>query len=256
MLYYLLPALGLLLPLLNYGYGSPKYNDFVQVTCTIFACIFLFLNLAILLVVPEEGITTSQTVYSYIETNHQTQLEHYKHSNISSGGNIPGTTIADTNYPANYDTKNVDKSPTCGHCGDDPVQISEYYNYDFKWPAKGPIIEPYSSEDNIGINIALPAGTPITAADGGEVAYADEKLPGYGKMILIRHPNGFVSAYAHNSVLNVLKGDKVKKGQIIAKSGQSGNASSPQLHFELRRGSTPVDTLKFMPENNRIIGSN
>ena len=75
-------------------------------------------------------------------------------------------------------------------------------------------------------------------------------------MVLIRHPNGFVSAYAHNSELNVIKGDKVKRGQVIAKSGQSGNVKSSQLHFELRKGSIPIDPIKVMPYNNKIIGSN
>jgi len=75
-------------------------------------------------------------------------------------------------------------------------------------------------------------------------------------MVLIRHPNRFVSAYAHNSELNVIKGDRVKRGQVIAKSGQSGNVKSPQLHFELRKGSTPVDPLRLMPYTNKIVGSN
>jgi murein DD-endopeptidase MepM/ murein hydrolase activator NlpD len=71
-------------------------------------------------------------------------------------------------------------------------------------------------------------------------------LKGYGNLVLIRHPNGFVSAYANNGELSVKRGENVKRGQIIAKSGQSGNVSSPQLHFELRKGSTPVDPTSYL----------
>jgi len=106
---------------------------------------------------------------------------------------------------------------------------------EFRWPARGRIIQGFSSGGNDGINIAVPEGTQVKAAEGGEVAYAGSELKGYGNMVLIRHPNGFVTAYAHNGELDVKKGDKVKRGQTIARSGQSGNVGSPQLHFELRQ---------------------
>ena len=130
--------------------------------------------------------------------------------------------------------------PVCGHCGDDLDTSPIGDDYKFSWPATGRIIQPYS-EKNDGIDISLKEGTPINAIEGGEVAYAGEELAGYGKMILIRHSNGWVSAYANNSELIVKKSDKVKRGQTIAMSGQSGNCSQPQLHFELRKGSLPVD---------------
>ena len=78
------------------------------------------------------------------------------------------------------------------------------------------------------------------------MAYAGEELKGYGKLVLVRHDNGFVSAYAHNGELNVKRGEKVSRGQTIAKSGSTGNVTSPQLHFELRKGSTPVDPTKYL----------
>ena len=78
------------------------------------------------------------------------------------------------------------------------------------------------------------------------MAYAGSELKGYGNLVLIRHPNGFVSAYAHNSELMVKRGDTVKRGQTIAKSGQTGNVTSAQLHFELRKGSTPVDPTTYL----------
>jgi murein DD-endopeptidase MepM/ murein hydrolase activator NlpD len=95
----------------------------------------------------------------------------------------------------------------------------------------------------------VPEGTPIKAAEGGVVAYAGSELKGYGNLVLIRHPNGYVSAYAHNGELNVKRGEQVKRGQVVAKSGQSGNVNSPQLHFELRKGSTPVDPMPYLSSN-------
>ncbi len=117
---------------------------------------------------------------------------------------------------------------------------------EFRWPARGRVIQSFKTGANDGINIALPEGTAIKAAEGGTVAYAGSELKGYGNMVLIRHPNGYVSAYANNGDLSVKRGDKVARGQTIAKSGQTGNVSSPQLHFELRKGSTPVDPTGYL----------
>lgn len=121
---------------------------------------------------------------------------------------------------------------------------------EFRWPARGRVIAGYAGKGgNEGINIAVPEGTPIKAAEGGVVAYAGSELKGYGNLVLIRHPNGYVSAYAHNGELNVKRGEQVKRGQVVAKSGQSGNVNSPQLHFELRKGSTPVDPMPYLSSN-------
>lgn len=118
---------------------------------------------------------------------------------------------------------------------------------DFRWPARGRVIAGYSGKGaNEGINIAVPEGTPVKAAEGGVVAYAGSELKGYGNLVLIRHPNGYVSAYAHNGELSVKRGETVKRGQVVAKSGQTGNVASPQLHFELRKGSTPVDPMPYL----------
>jgi murein DD-endopeptidase MepM/ murein hydrolase activator NlpD len=117
-------------------------------------------------------------------------------------------------------------------------------NPEFRWPARGRIIHGFSGND--GINIAVPEGTAVKAADDGVVAYAGNELKGYGNLVLIRHSNGFVSAYANNSALDVKRGEQVKRGQTIAKSGQTGNVATPQLHFELRKGSTPVDPTQYL----------
>lgn len=122
---------------------------------------------------------------------------------------------------------------------------SEEKRPEFRWPVRGRIIQGFASGGD-GINIAVPEGTQVKAVEEGEVAFAGSELKGFGNMILIRHPNGYVSAYAHNSQIEVKRGDKVKRGQTIARSGQTGNVGSPQLHFELRKGSTPVDPTTYL----------
>ncbi len=120
----------------------------------------------------------------------------------------------------------------------------------FRWPVKGRIIAGFgprpNGSQNDGINLAVPKGTPIKATDDGVVAYAGNELKGYGNLVLIRHSGGYVSAYANASNLVVKRGDSVKRGQVIAHAGQTGNVTSPQLHFEIRKGSTPVDPTKYL----------
>jgi murein DD-endopeptidase MepM/ murein hydrolase activator NlpD len=121
---------------------------------------------------------------------------------------------------------------------------------DFRWPARGRVIAGFGANGgNEGINIAVPEGTPVKATEAGVVTYAGSEVKGYGNLVLIRHENGYVSAYAHNGDLTVKRGDQVKRGQVIAHSGQSGNVTSPQLHFELRKGQQPVDPLAHLSGN-------
>lgn len=120
----------------------------------------------------------------------------------------------------------------------------------FRWPVRGRVIAGFGPQpsglQNDGINLAVPEGTAVKAADDGVVAYAGNELKGYGNLVLVRHSNGFVTAYAHASELLVKKGDIVKRGQVIAKSGQTGTVTSPQLHFEIRKGSVPVDPAQYL----------
>jgi len=133
-----------------------------------------------------------------------------------------------------------------------PVKASEATGAlpTFRWPVRGKVITSYGAKtngkSNDGINLAVPEGTPVKAAEDGVVAYAGNELKGYGNLVLVRHSNGYVTAYAHASELMVKRGDNIKRGQIIAKSGQSGEVGSPQLHFEIRKGSSPVDPLQFL----------
>ena len=120
----------------------------------------------------------------------------------------------------------------------------------FRWPVKGRILSRYGAKPggtrNEGINIAVPEGASIRAAEDGVIAYAGNELKGYGNLVLIRHQGGWVTAYAHNRDLLVRRGDTVRRGDVIAKAGQTGSVESPQLHFELRKGATAVDPMKYL----------
>jgi murein DD-endopeptidase MepM/ murein hydrolase activator NlpD len=124
----------------------------------------------------------------------------------------------------------------------------------FRWPVQGRIISAFGARSdgghNDGINVAVPQGTSVKAAENGVVAYAGSELKGYGNLVLIRHSNNWVSAYAHNEEILVKRGDKVRRGQIIAKAGNTGSVNQPQVHFELRKGSRPVDPTKYMSQTS------
>jgi murein DD-endopeptidase MepM/ murein hydrolase activator NlpD len=119
-----------------------------------------------------------------------------------------------------------------------------------RWPVSGRIIAPFGQRNdgthNDGINLSVPPGTSVHAAEGGTVAYAGSELRGYGNLILLRHDNGWVTAYAHNDQLMVKRGDKVQRGQVIATAGRTGSVDQPQVHFELRVGSKPVDPVPYL----------
>lgn len=120
----------------------------------------------------------------------------------------------------------------------------------FAWPLKGEVIAKFGplakGQHNDGINIAAPRGTPITAAENGVVAYAGNELKGFGNLLLIKHADGWITAYAHGDTLLVAKGESVKRGQQIATVGSSGTVSTPQLHFELRKGTQAVNPLDYL----------
>lgn len=119
-----------------------------------------------------------------------------------------------------------------------------------RWPVKGKVISEFGSKPNgsknEGVNIAVPEGTPIRAAENGVVAYAGSELKGYGNLILIRHEGGYVTAYAHAKEMAVKRGDIIKRGDIVGKAGKTGAVTSPQLHFEVRKGATALDPMKYL----------
>ncbi|MCT4656141.1 MAG: peptidoglycan DD-metalloendopeptidase family protein [Cohaesibacter sp.] len=120
----------------------------------------------------------------------------------------------------------------------------------FRWPVRGRIISNFGRKRdggrNDGINLAVPAGTSVRVAEGGTVIYSGSKLKGYGNLVLVQHANGWVTAYAHNDKVLVSKGQQVRRGQIIAQAGKTGNVDSPQLHFELRIKGDPVDPVPYL----------
>lgn len=120
----------------------------------------------------------------------------------------------------------------------------------FIWPVKGEVVSNFGNKANglfnDGINISASKGTGFKASEDGVVAYVGNELRGYGTIVLIKHNNNWISAYAHCGSVKVARGDKVEKGQIIGTVGQTGNVTSPQLYFSLRNGREAVDPLKYL----------
>jgi murein DD-endopeptidase MepM/ murein hydrolase activator NlpD len=120
------------------------------------------------------------------------------------------------------------------------------------WPVRGKILSAYGTkpdgQKNDGIDIAADKGTPVKAAEAGTVIYAGNEAPRMGNLLLVSHGGGIVTAYAHNEALLVKKGDKVTKGQTIARVGDSGGAPEPRLHFEVRRDNRTVDPMQVLPQ--------
>lgn len=121
----------------------------------------------------------------------------------------------------------------------------------FMWPVQGKVIANFGNlgkgRKNDGINISAPRGTAVKAADAGSIAYAGNELKGFGNLILIKHNDGWITAYAHNDRLLVKKGQKVKKGEKISTVGNTGGVSQPQLHFEVRAGKKAVNPRAYLP---------
>jgi murein DD-endopeptidase MepM/ murein hydrolase activator NlpD len=121
----------------------------------------------------------------------------------------------------------------------------------FVWPVEGRVLSGFGGKagglHNDGLNIAAPRGAPIRAADNGVVAYAGKEIRGFGNLLLIKHDGGLITAYAHADSLLVKRGEVVTRGQVIGKVGKTGNVDSPQLHFEVRRGTEAVDPSSYLP---------
>jgi len=121
----------------------------------------------------------------------------------------------------------------------------------FLWPADGKVVRGYGvfgpGRRNDGIDIGTTIGAPITAAADGVVVYAGTGIAAYGGLILIRHSDTWTTAYGHAGELLVTRGQAVKRGQVIARAGQSGLADRPELHFEIRQGAKPVDPAAYLP---------
>ena len=124
----------------------------------------------------------------------------------------------------------------------------------FDWPVRGPILRSFGrhsgGQQNDGINIGTERGSSIAAAADGVVAYVGQDIPAYGTLILLRHGDGWLSAYGYADSITVTRGQKVVRGQTIAKSGTSPYSPEPQLHFEIRNGRTPVNPMSYLPSRS------
>jgi murein DD-endopeptidase MepM/ murein hydrolase activator NlpD len=132
-----------------------------------------------------------------------------------------------------------------------PLREPPPTGHGFAWPVRGQVLAGYgpgaNGTQNDGINIAARAGTPVLAANDGVVAYAGNELRGFGNLILLKHADGWTTAYAHCETITVKRGDRVKRGQTIARVGATGAVAEPQLHFELRRGTRALDPQSYLP---------
>jgi murein DD-endopeptidase MepM/ murein hydrolase activator NlpD len=129
----------------------------------------------------------------------------------------------------------------------------------FLWPVSGKVIGGFGVAGNgqrrNGINIAARKGTPVVASEDGVVVYASDGIDGYGRMVLVRHAEGYITTYAHNASLLVEVGDVVRRGQVIARVGDTGDVSQSQLHFELRKGTKPINPESVLVRDPTAVAS-
>lgn len=169
-------------------------------------------------------------------------------SNLSAGNVLQQATTTKTPAPtpaaapAGAEVTQVASVPTTPAPVAEPAASGEK----FRWPVSGRVITDFAASRGTGINIDVPEGSSVKAAENGTVIYVGSGVEGYGNLVLIRHPNGYVSAYAHLGSMSVAKGAVVNRGDSIGAVGQTGSVSRPQLHFELRKGATPVDPVPLL----------
>ncbi len=129
-----------------------------------------------------------------------------------------------------------------------PAPAAAMEDFSFAWPANGQVIAGFDEARNKGLDIAGKAGDPVLAAADGQVVYAGAGLRGYGNLVIVKHNNTYLTAYAHNQKLLVKEDQKVRRGEKIAEMG-STDADRVKLHFEVRRQGKPVDPARFLPAN-------
>ncbi len=160
---------------------------------------------------------------------------------------VPGATTGTS-------ATSVENTPASGAAVSGSSGSAALANIHFTWPVNGPILNTFNESQNKGIDIGGTLGTAVKAASGGRVVYAGNGLRGYGNLIIIKHDNLFLSAYAHNHKLHVKEGDIIKKGDKIAEMGNS-DAARVMLHFEIRKQGKPVDPLKYLPDSSASFSS-
>lgn len=224
-------------------------------------------------VMPQETLTSIAKHYNVkrAEIAYTNKINEYVPLRVGQKLTIPGVAIATSNGPKNAANPPpgapraetaapprraevappVDNVATVKPADSEPEpKPAGAGGLQFRWPVKGRVISNFggkpNGQQNDGINISVPENTAVKASEDGVVAYAGNELKGYGNLVLIKHADGWVTAYAHNSEILVHRGETVKRGQVISKAGQSGGVASPQVHFEIRKGSTPVDPAQHL----------
>jgi murein DD-endopeptidase MepM/ murein hydrolase activator NlpD len=199
------------------------------------------------------GVVVAYDVFFYAPGHPAGRAQVEQTSTMQSGGKrrlIP-TTPPDFD---NIDPADIDMTPTCGSCGPKPSAPTAVHKpvavaTNFIWPARGKVISKFDAGRNPGINIQVKNVTDIRAADAGNVIYSNENETDWGRVVMIQHANGYASIYANNSAVTVKKGDVVKQGAVIAKSGMLKGQSTPQLHFRLRRDDAEVDPSLYLKDD-------
>ena len=143
--------------------------------------------------------------------------------------------------PRPPELKHKPEAPPAAPPGDDDEKV------DWSWPVSGKIVARFTDPGNKGVDISAKLGDPVHASAPGRVVYSGSGLRGYGKLVIIKHNQTYLSAYAHNNQILVKEGQNVAKGQKIGEVGAT-DTDAPKLHFEIRRLGKPVDPLKFLPE--------
>ncbi len=204
-------------------------------------------------------VTAQQTLYSISNMYNVSLMELVRHNKLNKPYVIHigqklylpgarGTSQAKVTTQGSSPPQSVPQQrPSAPQTADKPIPFPKLDQrpLNFVWPVKGRVISPFgrnpSGIHNDGINIAVRENTTVRASEAGTVVYADNGLKGFGNLILIKHKREYVTAYAHNSKMLFKRGDKIKRGQVIAYTGRSGGVKVPQLHFEIRQGSKAVN---------------
>ena len=166
-------------------------------------------------------------------------------SNSGPAAKTPALEAKDKNSSANASVPSAPSATPASTAA--PTAASADEGLAFIWPASGPLLGGFDEAKNKGLDIGGKAGDAVMAAADGQVVYAGSGLRGYGNLLILKHNNTFLTAYAHNQTLLVKEDQKVKKGQKIAEMGSSDSASGVKLHFEIRRQGKPVDPAKLLP---------
>jgi len=209
---------------------------------------------------PGELVRTNQLSPPYRLTEGQRLIIPKRGPVVAAGGGSTPKKVtfsgvrADKVSKPSTGTKNTWRKPAPAKLNSPPPRSRR----DFLWPVRGRVLVGFGPRKgglhNDGINIGAPAGTRIRAAENGVVAYSGNQLRGFGNLVLIKHENGWMTAYAHASIRLVQRGDKVRRGQVIGRVGRTGSVAKPQLHFELRRNNEPVDPRSYLVRTARRNG--